>query len=409
MRAGPTGLPEGVNVRVRPPDLRIWRHTWTLLIALALVAVGAHGRAAPGPTSLRSPNPAPQKPPEVPPTQDARPAQPERPPARKPWLTPLWTSALPAAPAGTPAYDATLAYVPLRNQRLAAIELASGKPAWSQEIASLDGVAAGDGLVFVSVPAAIQALAAADGSARWRLGVEGRVKSPMLWDHGWLIAVTEAGTAMAIRANDGQVIWQKPLGAVMSVVPALGVNRAYFALDDGRVVARQLATGEPIWERRLGGKPAEILVLEDRLFVGATDNILYCLAVKDGSVKWRWRAGADVVGQPAADHATVYFVSLDHMMRALNRHNGRQRWRQFLSTRPSGGPLPFDGTTLLVAGVAAEVWAYRPKDGALEADVSAPAELAAPPHAGRLSTPDRAILVLLTLDGRMQVLVRSAS
>jgi len=282
--------------------------------------------------------------------------------------------------------------------------LASGELAWSLEFASLHAVAAGDGLVFLSVPAAIQALAAGDGSVRWRLPVEGRVASPMLWDQGWLVAVSDAGTAMAIRARDGQVIWQKPLGAVTRVIPALGANRAYFALDDGRVVARQLATGEAIWERRLGGRPAQILVLDDRLFVGANDNVLYCLATADGAVKWRWRAGADVVGRPAADEATVYFVSLDHMMRALNRKNGKQRWRRFLATRPSGGPLPFDGDTLLVAGIAAEVWAYKCKDGALVAEVSAPAELAAPPHAARLSDPDRPILFLLTLEGRMQVL-----
>ncbi|MBE3134585.1 MAG: PQQ-like beta-propeller repeat protein, partial [Acidobacteria bacterium] len=188
------------------------------------------------------------------------------------WLAPVWTVSLPAEPAAPAAFDTTQAYVPLRDSRLVAVSLATGEARWSIDVGSPITPATGDGLVFVAVPRAVEARVRESGSVRWRLPLDGGVAAPLLWDQGWLLAVTDTGTALAIRARDGQVIWQRALGAPARVVPSLGADRAYFPLTDGRVVAVNLLTGAPVWERRLGGPPAQILVLEDRLFVGSADN-----------------------------------------------------------------------------------------------------------------------------------------
>jgi outer membrane protein assembly factor BamB len=292
--------------------------------------------------------------------------------------------------------------VRLRNGRLVAVALASGAIEWSVDAPTAPGLAAGDGLVFVSAPAAIEARAAADGSVRWRAPIDGDVTGGLVWDQGWLLAVTSRGTAIAIRARDGQTIWQQPAGAPASAAPTLGGDRAYLVLDDGRVQARRLLTGDLVWERKLGGRPAQLLPLDDRLFVGSQDRFFYCLATKDGAVKWRWRAGGDVIGAPVVDETAVYFVALDNVLRALNRGNGHQRWRQLLATRPTGGPLRFERNVLLVAGIAAEMWAYRAKDGALAGEVGTPAELAAPPLVVSAGNPLRPMVIVVTMEGHIQ-------
>jgi outer membrane protein assembly factor BamB len=193
---------------------------------------------------------------------------------------------------------------------------------------SVPGLAAGDGLVFVSAPAAIEARAAADGSVRWRVPIDGDVTGGLTWDQGWLLAVTSRGTAIAIRARDGQTIWQQPAGAAASVAPALGADRAYLVLDDGRVQSRRLLTGDLVWERKLGGRPAQLLPLDDRIFVGSRDRFFYCLATKDGDVKWRWRAGGDVIGA----HRRRGGCSWPRQIPRAQQGNGHQRWRQLLAT-----------------------------------------------------------------------------
>jgi outer membrane protein assembly factor BamB len=346
---------------------------------------------------------APQVPPAgaPPPAQAAAPVDVPQPPA---WLSPVWTISLPGEPAALPAYDAAQAYVPLRDNRLVALSLTTGEVRWSIDLGVPGAPAAGDGLVFVAAPRAIEARVREDGSVRWRLPIDGSVAGPLLWDQGWLLAVMDSGTAIAIRARDGESIWQRALGAPANVVPSLGPDRAYFPLMDGRVVAVNLRTGVPVWERKLGGPPAQILVLDDRLFVGSADNFFYCLDSSNGGVKWRWRTGGDIIGRPAVDAKSVYFVAADNVMRSLDRGNGNQRWKGSLATRPAGGPLLLDDNLLLVSGIAPQVWAYRKKDGLLAAEAPAPAELAAPPYVAPPDAPGHIRLVIVTGEGHVQAL-----
>ena len=316
-------------------------------------------------------------------------------------LAALWTTRLPAPPAARPAHDGGRVYLLLRNSSLAAVDTTSGALLWSVEVTALPAVAAGEGLVFLAASAAIEARSGGDGSLQWRVSIDGDVTGSLLWDQGWLLAVTRRGTVIAIRARDGQTIWSKPAGAAASVAPALAADRAYLALADGRVQARQLLTGDLLWERALGGVPSELLPLDDRIFVGAADRFFYCLAVKDGAIKWRWRAGGAIVGAPVVDAESVYFVSLDNVLRALNRKNGHQRWRQLLATRPSGGPLRFERDMLAVAGIEAEVRAYRAKDGSLAASVATPAELASPLCVVAADQRHLAALIAVTLEGQL--------
>jgi hypothetical protein len=147
-----------------------------------------------------------------------------------------------------------------------------------------------------------------------------------------------------------------------------------------------------------------VLPLDDRLFVGSTDNFFYCLATDNGRVKWRWRTGADVIGLPIVDAHSVYFVSLDNVLRALDRRDGHQRWKRPLPVRPLSGPIQV-GDRLLVAGLGSEASAYRMRDGVLVAAVVSPAELAAVPYAAPPDAPNHTVLVFATTEGQLQALV----
>ncbi len=92
---------------------------------------------------------------------------------------------------------------------------------------------------------------------------------------------------MAIRATDGQVLWTRQLGSPVRARPVVTATGVYVSLDDGRVVALDLTTGAPRWERPLGGKPADLLVLDDRLFVGADDKYFYSLKTSNGDERWK--------------------------------------------------------------------------------------------------------------------------
>jgi hypothetical protein len=105
------------------------------------------------------------------------------------------------------------------------------------------------------------------------------------------------------------------------------------------------------------------------------------------------------------DDQHVYFVALDNVLRALHRWNGSQRWKQGLPVRPSGSPL-LAGSILYVAGVAAELHAYRADTGAPAGRFAAPAELGSPPQLARAELDLLSAIVLVTRAGDLQVLRR---
>src|SRR5260370_28435020 len=101
---------------------------------------------------------------------------------------------------------------------------------------------------------------------------------------------------------------------------------------------------------------------------------------REGRVDWRWRTGGDVIGLPVVDDNNVYFVSLDNVLRALDRKTGAQQWLRGLPFRPAWAPVKVGGT-IVVAGQALSLRAYKITDGTAAGEVAALAEITAAPPA----------------------------
>ena len=291
----------------------------------------------------------------------------------------LWTLSLNSVLTAPPGFGGTQAYFPIEGNRLVAYDLLLGRRLWTTPAQPMFEPVVGDGLVFIVEPGALVALRDDSGAIAWRLPITESPVARLVWRDGWLIAAGADGTIFAFRAVDGELIWSRETGAPASAPPSVAADRVYVPTHDGRLLALGAETGEPIWERRLGDTLHEVLALDDRLYVGSNDNFLYCVKTRDGQINWRWRTGADVVGRPVVDQDRVYFVSLDNVLRALDRTSGAQQWRSALPLRPRGGPRRA-GDTLIVGGIGPRVIGYRSSDGAVVGEQTFTGELAAPPY-----------------------------
>jgi outer membrane protein assembly factor BamB len=309
-----------------------------------------------------------------------------------------WTREVASAPASLPAYDETHAFFALSTGQLAAVSLIDGKVSWTVPCQAAGSLEAGEKLVFAPVAGGIQAHDAATGAVRWQAGIEGRISAPLAWQNGWLLAATDTGAAVMLRGATGERIWQRSLDAPARVRPALTGNRVYVALENGRVAALDLATGLPAWSRALGGRATAVAPLDDRLFVGADDRFLYCLSAKSGKRLWRWRTGGPVSGTPIFDEDNVYFLSLDNVLRALDRGNGHEVWHASLTFRPTAGPYRA-GRLLLVSGLTA-LHGFRAADGSEAGGAEAGGVLAAPPHFLPADEEGFSPFLLLTREGQ---------
>jgi outer membrane protein assembly factor BamB len=316
-----------------------------LLVSLAGAASNAAGQPQPDPSR---PIPAPPPDPRVVPALS---------------MTAAWTATLPA-PASAPAEaDAERAYVPLASGSVVAVSLSDGTVVWTVPAPELLGSpVSGDGLVFLAFPRRVEARDVRTGSIRWQAETAAPATAPLFWGNGWLLAIVGEGDATMYRAGTGEVLWTHALGAPSRAKPAAAGSRVYVLLDDGRVLARALETGAAVWESRLPGRPTTIRPLDDRVFVGCTDRFFYCLAADTGKTKWRWRTGATIVGTASVDEDSVYFLSLDGVLRSLDRGNGHQRWKTPVPHQPTTGPF-LSARLLLVPGISTQIPAFSTRDG----------------------------------------------
>jgi eukaryotic-like serine/threonine-protein kinase len=273
--------------------------------------------------------------------------------------------------------------VPLQGGAIAAHHLEDGREVWKRELAAEKPLASDNERVYVAAGEAIHALNAATGDVAWRVPAGGAPTAAPLAHAGWLITAA-AGDLVAIRATDGQIIWRKQVGAI-EFRPAIDGDLLVASLVDGHVIGLNVENGEERWRRNLGSSPAEPLVFAGRVYVGTANKWFYSLRATSGRIDYPLFVGALVMGRPAADERHVYFVALDHLLRALDRGDGALEWKAPLSYRPTAGPLVLGGY-VMVAGSVVSLPAFNARTGAAAGTIAFPARLVAIPLLGQSPT-----------------------
>jgi outer membrane protein assembly factor BamB len=288
---------------------------------------------------------------------------------------------------------------------LQAIDLVTGSVLWRSDLAPARRLVVSDGRVVVAAAETLEAVSAETGASLWRVPLASRPVSPPLVAGGVLLLALASGEVLAVSGQDGARRWSVSAGAEAGGPLALADSTVFVGLADGSIVALSTATGSRVWEQKLGGRATGLLVARGRVYAGALDNFFYCLDARDGRVRWRWRTGADVVGEPAIDARFVYFVSLDNLVRALDRDSGVQRWKKPLPARPVIGPT-LVGDTLLLAGVSPELRALRAATGESVGRYGMEADLGAAPLFIERQWPGADLVAAMTDGGTLLLLGR---
>lgn len=278
---------------------------------------------------------------------------------------------LTAEAAASPVSDGDRVFVALKSAHLTARSTADGHELWriTKQISS--PMAAADGLVFLSVGDAIEAVRGSDGGTAWLLPRVTTV-APLVARDGWLIAVTDA-EILAIHAKDGTVAWRHPAGGVR-IPPDIDGDHLYSGADDGRVLALTLATGAAEWDRYLPGGVTTVAAKAGRVYAGAGDKQLYCLDGRLGKIAWQRSIGSIPTGRIAVDEKRVYVAALSNVVYALDRSTGNQRWTSAVRRRPFAGVV-LAGHVIFVPVVAPQMVLLYDADGRSSGTIVLPGEI----------------------------------
>ena len=343
----------------------------------------------------------------------------------EPYVAPLlpgeqaWIITLPATPAAAGAMDAEHVYVPLQNvatmvegervvkagsATITAVARETGATRWAAAIETVIPPVVDDGRLFVAASTGIHALDAATGKALWSMPLDARVRAPMLIRGNLLLALIEPDQLLAVRLDTREVAWRAAVGAGQVLMNA-DQRAAYVTTPDGRLLCVMLADGSLQWQRQLSGTLGPPAVGRDLVLVGSTTDSLWAFDSESGDQKWVWARrvfGGDVLGADVDDEV-IYVVSLDNILRALNR-NGNQKWKAELATRPVFPPRAFFGT-VAVTGLARSVSTFLATDGMPVAMWAPPppgdAEMEGPPLIDEHLKPFSVAMVVIFRDGRV--------
>jgi outer membrane protein assembly factor BamB len=175
--------------------------------------------------------------------------------------------------------------------------------------------------------------------------------------------------------------WSVSIGAGNSfrtrlVAEPVVANGRVFTIDtNARVRAFDLANGAQVWEHQVRSEasPSEALfgggVSYDNGRIYATNGAgdVAALDAANGNQIWMVKPGGPLRGAPTVALDTVYALSQDSQLYALNTSNGEQRWQGAGSFELAGvfdSAAPAFAQSTLVAGFASgELTAYRYENG----------------------------------------------
>ncbi|MGF1644074.1 MAG: outer membrane protein assembly factor BamB [Thiotrichales bacterium] len=225
-------------------------------------------------------------------------------------------------------------------------QLANGAPSWridtKQTISA--GVSGGPGMVaFGTSEGEVIALAANDGSPLWRRALSGMITAIAPAVDGVLVVRSGDGYVTALNARNGEINWkfnrQVPaLSLHTQSVPVVDRGVVFVGLDDGRLAMVSLADGSMVWDRSVavaqGRSELERMVDIDGRIVLDGETVYAVTyqgriaAVNAVSGQLAWAQDASSVYGLAVDRERVYYTDANSVVWALDRRNGASLWKQ---------------------------------------------------------------------------------
>jgi outer membrane protein assembly factor BamB len=233
-----------------------------------------------------------------------------------------------------PAVDGDRVYAATRKGRVRAFDARTGESIWDTDTDSplSGGPGVGDGLVLLGTSdGEVLALDEKDGQIEWRARVSSEVLSSPSSLGGVAVARTIDGKLFGLSADDGTRLWVYDRTTPVLTLrgtgsPILFDGAAIAGFDNGQVVAIALSNGQPLWETQV--------------------------AVPRGRTELERMV--DVDADPVIESESVYAVTYQGQVAALNVFNGEILWRRDLSSNSGLGVGP---DKVYVTDDASHIWA----------------------------------------------------
>jgi outer membrane protein assembly factor BamB len=124
-----------------------------------------------------------------------------------------------------------------------------------------------------------------------------------------------------------RITWTFHTSRPLLASPAVVGDYVYLATGDGRTVALDQRTGQPVWEYRHGEASSSTPAVAGDMVIFATrPGRVVALSRRAGTLRWEAKLRQVILASPIVVQGTVYIGAADRKLYALDAATGRQRW-----------------------------------------------------------------------------------
>jgi eukaryotic-like serine/threonine-protein kinase len=162
------------------------------------------------------------------------------------------------------------------------------------------------------------------------------------------------GYLLCADAQTGTQKWRARTGADTDSSPVIVGDRVYIAAQTESPYLRcfdRSDKGALVWEfANTRGYWATPAVLDNRVYIGGHDNVMYCLDASTGAVIWTYKAGGPIWSSACVVDGKVLFGSHDPWFYMLDARTGQLIWRYEMGARTLSTACVVGGRIYLGSG-----------------------------------------------------------
>lgn len=163
----------------------------------------------------------------------------------------------------------------------------------------------------------------------------------------------------------GAPTWTFDAITLIEFPPAVVDGLVVFGANSGRVFALDARTGEVRWEDRVKGAIASApAITADRVYITSMDGMLTAYRRADGRRLWQYSTGGSPIeSSPLVHDGTVYFGAWNGTLYAVDARRPRLRWSASMSAEIKGSAA-LAGERILIGDYSGRLSAFAADDGA---------------------------------------------
>lgn len=161
------------------------------------------------------------------------------------------------------------------------------------------------------------------GALVWETDTKNFTHSSPVIDNRIILFGNDAGEIIAVKEEDGSIIYRKKIAAPFFCGAAASGGTAYIGNDDGNLFAINMSSGEILWKFHTGSRILMVPAIDDqKIFIGNLKGDFFSLDKSSGKMNWVRNLGGVLSTSPLVTENKLIVPDLNEKVFIADKEKG---------------------------------------------------------------------------------------